>query len=66
MYDISCNGCGATARTASAADPDAALDCDCCPEKHHHGRAANETGTPCRPITITALGPAAAALRATA
>ncbi len=29
-----------------------AAGCVCCPEDHHHGRAAN-AGTPCRPVTIT-------------
>jgi hypothetical protein len=46
-----------------ASDPDSAVQCapdsGCCAEDHHHGQAANETGTPCRPITITAMGPAA-------
>lgn len=29
-----------------------AAGCTCCPQDHHHGRAANG-GTPCRPVTIT-------------
>jgi hypothetical protein len=41
-------------------DPDAAFDvlqpgCGCCGEDHHHGAAANESGEPCRPLTITVL-----------
>lgn len=31
-----------------------AAGCACCPQDHHHGRAANE-GTPCRPVTITVI-----------
>jgi hypothetical protein len=45
-------------------DPDAALNCNCCPKDHHHGHAANETGTPCRPLVITAV-PGTAVLQAT-
>jgi putative aminopeptidase FrvX len=64
-YEVKCTGseakpgCGASVVIPAATDPDAALDCDCCPEDHHHGQAANETGAPCRPITITAQGPSA-------
>jgi hypothetical protein len=42
-----------------AADFDAALNCregsDCCGQDHHHGQQANESGQPCRPVTITVL-----------
>ena len=65
MLNVSCNKCGASVTVtaiAAAADPDAALTCACCPEDHHHGRAANESGAACRPITINvgqvAVGPA--------
>lgn len=41
-------------------DPDATFDrlqpdCSCCEVDHHHGQAANQTGEPCRPLTITIL-----------
>jgi len=32
-----------------------AAGCVCCPQDHHHGNAANASGTPCRPVTITML-----------
>lgn len=51
-------GCDASVVVASATNAGAQLDCDCCPEDHDHDKAA-EAGTPCRPITITAVGPAA-------
>ena len=41
-------------------DVHAAVDakgCTCCPIDHAHGQAANETGTPCRPLLITAMEP---------
>jgi hypothetical protein len=62
MLMIECQGCHQKAFTADGRDPDRALDCDCCPESHHHGRAANETGEPCRPISITVL-PGSASLQ---
>jgi hypothetical protein len=58
-YKIECDGCSAAVVVETATDPDSSLGCDCCPEDHHHGQAASESGTPCRPITITAQGPAA-------
>lgn len=58
-YKIECKGCAGAVVVETVTDPDAALKCDCCKEDHHHGQAANESGTPCRPITITATGPAA-------
>jgi len=53
VLHIQCDQCGASVTTADGTDPDAALACGCCPEDHHHGEAANQTGVPCRPITIT-------------
>jgi hypothetical protein len=53
MLRIQCNQCGRSVVTTDGSDPDSALLCDCCPEDHHHGEAANATGTACRPITIT-------------
>ena len=50
---IQCNQCGASATVPDGSDPDTALSCDCCPQPHHHGQAATESGEPCRPITIT-------------
>jgi len=29
-----------------------AAGCNCCPQDHHHGQAASETGSPCRPVSI--------------
>jgi hypothetical protein len=59
MLQVTCQSCGTQAFTEDNADPDAALVCvegsGCCPEDHHHGQAANATGTPCRPVTITVL-----------
>lgn len=59
MFEVQCNSCGTQAFTENRADPDSALVCPegsgCCTEEHHHGQAANETGTPCRPVTITML-----------
>ena len=61
MLHIRCDQCGASA-ISDGSDPDAALSCGCCPEDHHHGEAATESGEPCRPITITVgqvtVGPA--------
>lgn len=59
MLQVSCLSCGTQAFTENNADPDSALTCaegtDCCKEDHHHGQAANETGTPCRPVAIVVL-----------
>ena len=59
---VTCNQCGASATIADGTDPDAALTCACCPQDHHHGQAATESGVACRPITINvgqvAVGPA--------
>lgn len=52
---VQCNHCGAFVIIPAGADADAALTCGCCPLDHHHGEAANETGAPCRPVTITLL-----------
>lgn len=69
MYLIQTNCCRASVTAEDATDPDSAVACTgetdaCCTQPHHHGQAANETGQPCRPITITALGPGAAELKA--
>ena len=32
--------------------PDKAVKCECCTMDHDHGKAANVTGVPCRPVTI--------------
>lgn len=54
MLHIQCNNCGAWG-VIEGGDPDAQLQCPCCPADHHHGQAANESGEPCRPLTITLL-----------
>lgn len=46
---VTCDSCGTTAHTANGADPDSAVDCDCCPEDHSHAGP----GCP-RTVTITA------------
>ncbi len=59
MLQVQCKSCGTQVFTENNADPDSALVCaegsGCCAVDHHHGQAANETGTPCRPVTITVL-----------
>lgn len=69
MFHLHCPKCGAWAVVPDLRDPDAALQCGCCPLDHHHGHAANacacngdpgldpghEDCTVCRPITITPL-----------
>ena len=51
MRTIVCKNCQASVTLYDAdADPHAALTCDCCPEDHHHGAAAETTGEPCRPV----------------
>ena len=52
--------CCARSVTVTDGSPDVhlvadALGCTCCPQAHHHGRSANETGVVCRPVTITLL-----------
>lgn len=68
-YLVQCNQCSERTAVQSAADPDGALGCGCCPEDHHHGQAAaacprthegpcalGTAGcTVCRPLTIVAL-----------
>lgn len=44
---ITCDRCGQSAETWDFQDPDAALDCGCCPLAHRH------TGE-CRPATVYA------------
>jgi len=46
---VTCNSCGASAETRDGSNPDAAVECDCCPEAHDHA------GLGCRPVTITAF-----------
>lgn len=53
MLHIQCNQCGKSVVTSDGSDPDSALVCGCCPEDHHHGEAANESGQACRPVTIS-------------
>lgn len=55
MLMVTCNSCHEMAFTDSGLHPDNALVCGCCTEKHDHGKAANETGEACRPVTITVL-----------
>lgn len=59
MIKITADCCGKSVTVADgAADVHVAADaagCACCPQDHHHGQAATETGTPCRPLTITML-----------
>jgi hypothetical protein len=55
-----CKNCGTWAIVTDGTDVHAAVDtagCTCCPLDHAHGQAAAETGTPCRPLTITAMQP---------
>ena len=55
MFHLQCDGCGKWEVAEDGSDPDSQLKCDCCPEDHHHGQAAAQSGAPCRPITITLL-----------
>lgn len=61
MHTVQCKNKDCTAVaviTEHDVDVHLALDgagCGCCPQDHHHGQAANESGTPCRPVTITML-----------
>lgn len=61
MHLVQCKSKDCTA-TAVISDHDVdvhnALDaagCGCCPQDHHHGQAASETGNACRPVTIILL-----------
>ena len=59
MIHVQCTNCGRWA-IIRGGDVHVAVDgtgCTCCPLDHHHGQAAIETGTACRPITITAMAP---------
>ena len=59
MHLVQCKNSDCTAVatiTAHGVDVHSALDaagCSCCPQDHHHGAAAQVTGTPCRPVTVT-------------
>lgn len=53
MLLVTCNSCHTQAFTNDHGSPDQAVECDCCPESHDHGWAANKTGDICRPVTIT-------------
>lgn len=59
MHIVQCKRCLKTATIAAdGADVHEAVDaagCACCPQQHHHGRAA-EGGAPCRPLLITPVG----------
>ncbi len=63
MLLVTCNTCGAQNFTMNGRYPDTAVECECCTEKHDHGRNANETGVTCRPITITIV-PGSTTMRA--
>jgi len=62
VIHVQCKSCGKWAYVGSDEDVHEAVDaagCTCCPVDHHHGMAANATGsTPCRPITVTLPKPA--------
>ena len=70
MHLVTCKNKGCTAvATISEHDVDVheALDaagCTCCPQDHHHGQAANESGSPCRPVNIILVPGSAQALPA--
>lgn len=49
MITVTCNSCGKTAQAADGRNPDAALECACCPQQHDHA------GKGCRPVTIYAV-----------
>ena len=55
MLMVECLACHKKHFTEEGRSPDRALECACCPVEHDHGRAANESGKPCRPIEITVL-----------
>jgi hypothetical protein len=62
VHLVQCRKCFKSATvTEDGVDVHEAVDaagCTCCPQKHHHGRAAGsaaEGGVPCRPLLITLL-----------
>ena len=55
MLMIECNACHEKAYTLDGSHPDLALKCGCCQTEHDHGKHANETGQPCRPVTVHVL-----------
>ena len=55
MLMVQCNSCGSSGFTMNGRAPDMAVVCECCTESHDHGKNANETGVPCRPVTITVV-----------
>jgi len=57
MLLVQCNGCKDTAFAGDHEDPDAALECGCCPhgDGHDHAAHANDGNEPCRPVTITLI-----------
>lgn len=58
MIHVQCKSCG-RGRLISGGDVHEAVNsagCTCCPLDHHHGRAS-EGRPPCRPVTITVMGP---------
>jgi len=57
---IVCKGCQAAVTLYGEEDPHAELECDCCPEDHHHGQATAASGTACRPVTHIYIGELAA------
>jgi hypothetical protein len=65
MHEVRCTNeeCAAvTTVTSGDVDIHDALDaagCKCCTQPHNHGRAARETGVPCRPVTIILSGASA-------
>jgi hypothetical protein len=64
MLLLLCKKCGAKTFTMDGRNPDMLLKCECCPQDHDHGRAANETGVACRPIEISVC-PGTAQLKVT-
>ena len=52
---IECDTCHAKKFTEDGRSPDVQLKCGCCEVEHDHGKAANESGSPCRPVTIHLL-----------
>lgn len=46
---VKCDTCGAEEYTYNGENPDAAVECGCCPEVHDHA------GKGCRTVTITAF-----------
>lgn len=61
LLAIQCKTCGwwCNATDGTAPNDPNILACNCCTQWHDHDKAAEETGTPCRPITITLLSPIA-------